>query len=54
MQFEFEESHSHRGFSPVLQQAFGYKEPFQRFSFGVCAKAVETAAGFCIVCGSPV
>jgi len=37
-------SHSHRGFSPVVSSDIGYEEPFQRFSFVVWAKAVETAA----------
>ena len=44
MQFDFEVSHSHRGFSAVASSGFGYEEPFQRFSFGVWAKAVETTA----------
>jgi len=37
-------SHSHRGFSPVVSCGFKYEEPFQRFSFVVWVKAVETAA----------
>jgi len=38
-------SHSHRGFSPVVScVVFKYEEPFQRFSFAVWVKAVETAA----------
>ncbi len=37
-------SHSHRGLSPVVSTSFRYEEPFERFSFKVWVKAVETAA----------
>ena len=37
-------SHSHRGFSPVVSLVLDMKKQFQRFSFVVFRKAVETDA----------